>query len=120
MIFPNFSGQHDVPMVTITSKPKQNVSDHSIRPLSNPNIPLCDKPIVMLTGRVHPGETNSSWIMEGILNFLTSDTPEADEIRNHFIFKIGKYLQFQLQTWAAQLGIHNMEISGFFCHSDFT
>ena len=25
-----------------------------------------------------------------------------------------------LQTWAAQLGIHNVEILGFFCHSDFT
>ena len=96
--FFQFAGQHDVPMVTITSKPKQNVSDHSIRPLSNPNIPLCDKPIVMLTGRVHPGETNSSWIMEGILNFLTSDTPEADEIRNHFIFKIGTFeLKSKLQ-----------------------
>ena len=75
-------------MVTITSRPKPGLVDHSIRPLSNPNIPLCDKPIVVLTGRVHPGETNSSWIMEGILNFLTGDSPEAEEIRNHFIFKI--------------------------------
>ena len=88
MIFKFISGNHDVPMVTITSRPKPGLVDHSIRPLSNPNIPLCDKPIVVLTGRVHPGETNSSWIMEGILNFLTGDSPEAEEIRNHFIFKI--------------------------------
>ena len=55
---------------------------------SNPNIPLSDKPIIVLTGRVHPGETNASWVMEGILDFLTGDTPEAEDLRSHFTFKI--------------------------------
>ena len=49
---------------------------------------LGDKPIIFLTGRVHPGETNSSWVMEGILDFITGDSPEADEIRSHFVLKI--------------------------------
>ena len=82
--------EQEVPMLTITSKPPpmQNSEIKIARPLSNPNIPLSDKPIVVLTGRVHPGETNSSWVMEGILEFLTGDTPEAEELRNHFIFKI--------------------------------
>ena len=75
---------HQVPLISVTSKPKPNLMT---RPLSN-NLPLSDKPIVILSARVHPGETNASWIMEGILDFLTSDTPEADELRTHFMFKI--------------------------------
>lgn len=78
--------EHDVPLVTVTSRPK--ASPLTTRPLSNPNIPISDKPIIVLTARVHPGETNSSWVMEGILDFLTSDSPEAEEIRSHFVFKI--------------------------------
>ncbi len=36
-----------------------------------------DRQVVVVSGRVHPGETNSSWIMEGLLHMLTSDTPHA-------------------------------------------
>jgi murein tripeptide amidase MpaA len=43
---------------------------------------------IMLTARVHPGESNSSWIMKGILDFLTSDCTEAKILRNNFVFKI--------------------------------
>ena len=78
---------HDVPLITVTSRPKV-CSNFQQRPLSNPNIPISDKPIIVLTGRVHPGETNSSWVMEGILDFLTANTPEAEEVRSHFVFKI--------------------------------
>ncbi|EKX49712.1 hypothetical protein GUITHDRAFT_47335, partial [Guillardia theta CCMP2712] len=38
--------------------------------------------------RVHPGETNSSWMMDGILRFLTGDSELADRLRNRFVFKI--------------------------------
>jgi murein tripeptide amidase MpaA len=43
---------------------------------------------IILTSRVHPGETNSSYMMRGILEFLTSNCPEARALRDHFIFKI--------------------------------
>lgn len=32
---------------------------------------------VLLSARVHPGETNSSWMMEGLIDWLTSDAPHA-------------------------------------------
>ncbi len=33
---------------------------------------IAERPAVILTGRVHPGESNSSFIMEGVLDYLLS------------------------------------------------
>lgn len=46
------------------------------------------KEYVVITGRVHPGETNSSWVMKGVIDFLTSEHPTARSMRQLFIFKI--------------------------------
>ncbi|XP_046856969.1 cytosolic carboxypeptidase 2-like isoform X2 [Xenia sp. Carnegie-2017] len=46
------------------------------------------KRAVVLTARVHPGETNSSWIMKGLLDYITSDTPDAKLLRDTFVFKV--------------------------------
>uniref|UniRef100_A0A8C8C7K1 Peptidase M14 domain-containing protein n=1 Tax=Oncorhynchus tshawytscha TaxID=74940 RepID=A0A8C8C7K1_ONCTS len=46
------------------------------------------KPAVVLTARIHPGETNSSWVMRGILNFLLGDSPDAALLRDAFVFKL--------------------------------
>ncbi|XP_015755309.1 PREDICTED: cytosolic carboxypeptidase 2-like [Acropora digitifera] len=43
---------------------------------------------VVVTARVHPGETNSSWMMKGLLDYLTSNAPDAKLLRDTFIFKI--------------------------------
>ena len=43
---------------------------------------------VVITARVHPGETNGSWVMDGILKQLTSATAEAEELRNRLVFKL--------------------------------
>ncbi|XP_071941889.1 uncharacterized protein [Antedon mediterranea] len=47
-----------------------------------------EKKGVVITARVHPGETNSSWIMKGVIDFLTSLDHDAQELRKNFIFKI--------------------------------
>ena len=67
---------HDIPVLTITS----NV-DNAVPAIS-------DRSIVILTSRVHPGETNASWIMKGLLDFLVGASSEASELRSRFLFKI--------------------------------
>jgi len=43
---------------------------------------------VFISSRVHPGETGASWVMKGILQFLTGDSPEARALRDEYVFKI--------------------------------
>nr|XP_058925558.1 cytosolic carboxypeptidase 2 isoform X4 [Kogia breviceps] len=46
------------------------------------------KKAVVLTARVHPGESNGSWIMKGFLDFILSNSPDAQLLRDIFIFKV--------------------------------
>jgi hypothetical protein len=59
-----------VPLITITEK------------LGN----MHKRKQVFLSARVHPGETPSSFVMEGLLQFLTSDDARAKILRQEFIF----------------------------------
>ncbi|XP_071387157.1 cytosolic carboxypeptidase 2-like [Centroberyx affinis] len=43
---------------------------------------------VVVTARVHPGETNGSWMMEGFLDFLLGDSDDAQLLRDTFVFKV--------------------------------
>jgi len=43
---------------------------------------------VVLTSRVHPGETVGSWMMKGAIEFLTGRSREADLLRQAYVFKI--------------------------------
>lgn len=47
----------------------------------------CRKAII-LTSRVHPGETNASFVMDGVLDFLVSDDAKAMFLRDVYVFKI--------------------------------
>ncbi|XP_055304001.1 cytosolic carboxypeptidase Nna1-like [Sitodiplosis mosellana] len=46
------------------------------------------KRAVVVSARVHPGETPSSWMMKGLMDFLTGDSIIAKKLRHKFIFKL--------------------------------
>ena len=44
---------------------------------------------IVLTARVHPGESVGSWMMRGVLYFLTDPhNEEAKRLRENFVFKV--------------------------------
>ena len=47
-----------------------------------------DKDVVFLSARVHPGEVQSSHVLNGILQFLYSRTPQSKAILTKYCFKI--------------------------------
>ncbi len=52
-------------------------------------IPMAQRKSVVITARVHPGETVGSWMMQGVLDFLTDvNDPEARLLRDNFVFRI--------------------------------
>jgi murein tripeptide amidase MpaA len=64
-------------LITITSLDKDPRSEKAL-----------GKKGVFISARVHPGESNSSWTMKGIIDYLTSASPEARVLRENFVFKI--------------------------------
>lgn len=44
------------------------------------------KPVIVITSRVHSGETPSSLVFKGILEFLLSDKKEAKLLRLYYTF----------------------------------
>ena len=46
------------------------------------------KKTIVVAARVHPGETNGSFMMQGFLKFLVSSNEDAIELRKKIIFKI--------------------------------
>lgn len=53
-----------------------------------PEAEQAEKKAVIITARVHPGESQASWMMKGVLDYVTGSSPEAIELRNKFIFKM--------------------------------
>eukprot|EP01065_Artemidia_motanka_P046805 TRINITY_DN717_c1_g1_i6.p1 TRINITY_DN717_c1_g1~~TRINITY_DN717_c1_g1_i6.p1 ORF type:complete len:728 (+),score=189.15 TRINITY_DN717_c1_g1_i6:1075-3258(+) len=45
-----------------------------------------EKKYVVVTGRVHPGETNSSWVVKGMLDFLTSNKVWSQDLLEQYRF----------------------------------
>lgn len=51
-------------------------------------LPPQDREIVFLTSRVHPGEANASWVMDGTLSCLLGAAPVAAALRAKYVVKI--------------------------------
>uniref|UniRef100_K3X6X4 Peptidase M14 domain-containing protein n=1 Tax=Globisporangium ultimum (strain ATCC 200006 / CBS 805.95 / DAOM BR144) TaxID=431595 RepID=K3X6X4_GLOUD len=62
-------------LLTITSSGKDNT-------------PSDEKRVIVLSARVHPGEPNSSWMMKGMIDYLTGPSSGAQILRKHFVFKV--------------------------------
>lgn len=73
-------GGNDCPFLTITAMPESNSNDHICQ--------FRNRPLIFLSARVHPGETNASWVMKGTLEFLMGSSPLANSLRESYIFKI--------------------------------
>ncbi|XP_055913111.1 cytosolic carboxypeptidase Nna1 isoform X2 [Eupeodes corollae] len=46
------------------------------------------KKAIVVSARVHPSETPSSWMMKGLMDFITGDSSVAKRLRHKFIFKL--------------------------------
>ncbi|CAF0797597.1 unnamed protein product [Adineta steineri] len=56
--------------------------------VTDESVPIKQKKFVFITARIHPGETNSSYMMRGLLEFVTSDDEIAKRLRSQLVFKI--------------------------------
>jgi len=45
-------------------------------------------PTITYKARVHPGETNASWMMKGAIDYLLGPSEEAVALRGAFVFKV--------------------------------
>lgn len=67
--------ENDVDLLTITAN---GTKDN----------PISSRDYVVISARVHPGESNASWVMKGVIDYLTSDHLRADALRREFVFKL--------------------------------
>ena len=59
------------------------IADDLEADVSSPN-----KKIVVVMARIHPCDTASSYVMQGMMEFLASDHGIAKDLRKHVVFKL--------------------------------
>lgn len=74
----SLSLQHLVEVITVT-----DISEYSLA-----TTPLEQRPVVVFTGRVHPGESNASFVMDGILRQLVNYESVRDSLLSSFVFHV--------------------------------
>ncbi|XP_014480717.1 PREDICTED: cytosolic carboxypeptidase 1-like isoform X2 [Dinoponera quadriceps] len=57
--------------------------------------PIHARKVIFLTSRVHPGESNASWVMHGTLKALLNDNQYACSLRDDYVFKIVPMLNIE-------------------------
>jgi murein tripeptide amidase MpaA len=67
------------------------------------------KKAMIITSRVHPGETQSSYALEGMVDFLLSDAIEARQLREQYII----YVVPMINPDGVIHGNHRTDLAGF-------
>ena len=81
----------NVPILTITSiKNKEEFTEYHNKDIDKrtERNKLSKKSVVIVTARIHPGETYGSFMMEGFLRSITSSSFVATQLRKDIIFKV--------------------------------
>ncbi|KAJ3218033.1 Cytosolic carboxypeptidase 1 [Dinochytrium kinnereticum] len=71
-------GGNEVDLLTVTAFDKESAISH----------PVSGRVYIFLSSRVHPGESNSNYIMQGLIRFLMGDDDVAQALRKCCVFKI--------------------------------
>ncbi|XP_069359117.1 cytosolic carboxypeptidase 1-like isoform X5 [Maniola hyperantus] len=94
---------NEVPLLTITAE-------------DTPSNPLVDREIIFLTARVHPGESNASWVMDGTLGCLLADTQPGAALRAKYVFKIVPMLNVEgVINGCHRCGLTNEDLNRRWC-----
>ncbi|XP_012141750.1 cytosolic carboxypeptidase 1 isoform X3 [Megachile rotundata] len=78
----NTLNANENPLLTITS-------------LDSKSNPIENRKVIFLTSRVHPGESNASWVMHGTLEALLDNSAYATSLRDDYVFKIVPMLNIE-------------------------
>nr|CAH8873658.1 unnamed protein product [Trichobilharzia regenti] len=89
--------QRRLDLITITHPSNFNATNNS------------KKRIIFVTARVHPGETPSSYVCQGFIDFMVSNHPVAKQLREHLVFKIVP----MLNPDGVYLGNYRSSLMGF-------
>nr|XP_045242355.1 cytosolic carboxypeptidase 6 isoform X2 [Macaca fascicularis] len=89
--------------------PKPPLSPHKLSIVRDNLREGAEQKVVFITGRVHPGETPSSFVCQGIIDFLVSQHPIARVLREYLVFKIAP----MLNPDGVYLGNYRCSLMGF-------
>ncbi|XP_049875301.1 cytosolic carboxypeptidase 1-like isoform X2 [Pectinophora gossypiella] len=94
---------NEIPLLTISAE-------------DTPTNPIVDRDIIFLTARVHPGESNASWVMDGTLGCLLGDSPAAAALRAKYVFKIIPMLNVEgVINGCHRCGLTNEDLNRRWC-----
>ncbi|CAH8872289.1 unnamed protein product [Trichobilharzia szidati] len=97
VIQPSILQQRRLDLLTITHPSNFNATNNN------------RKRIIFVTARVHPGETPSSYVCQGFIDFMVSNHPVAKQLREHLVFKIVP----MLNPDGVYLGNYRSSLMGF-------
>ncbi|TPP55679.1 Zinc carboxypeptidase family protein [Leishmania donovani] len=107
-------GGLQVPLLTVTALRNRDTGE----PYTADEIRR--RPIALLVARVHPGETNASWVMQGLLDTLLCPPAVAAEYASHlcdnFVFKVIPMLNAD----GVIMGNHRCSFAGADLNRDYT